>query len=336
MNQACDTLFYQGMNSSQTQALKYTGAAKITASTGEIMWCEGKNNLLPIHVITNLHVGDEIADVNLQPFATYMAMLNPVNLLGVVLTGLSNWLNGFHFISAANYGEPSVVYHAPVVSNISIGQESDIESHRKKYQSWLRRDDRQSSLILYGVSRGTAATFCAFAKEKYPEVKLVILEGAIDSVENILPKRAAKICSSEYLAQKTLSMMKSGLSMFTSYREDGPSPLSCVDDYPENIPTVFVTSIKDAEVPCENTKNIAQALAGRGKNDVYLLTLNHSSHPNYMFDHQEDRDRYEAFIHAIYKKYDLEHDAGLAEKGALILDDALLSTPKNRILPCRN
>jgi hypothetical protein len=55
-----------------------------------------------------------------------------------------------------------------------------------------------------------------------------------------------------------------------------------------------------------------------------------------MFDHQEDRDRYEAFIHAIYKKYDLEHDAGLAEKGALILDDALLSTTKNRILPCRN
>lgn len=323
-NQSCDTLFYQGMNTSQTQALKYTGSIKITATTGELMWCEGRNNLLPLNVISRLHIGEEIADVNLQPFSTYSSMFNPVNWLGVAITGLSNWLNGIQFATTAGYGDPSVVYHAPVLSNVSIGQETDIESHRKKYQSWLQREDRQDSLVLYGVSRGTATTFCAFAKEKYPEVKLVILEGAIDSVENILPKRVAKKCCTEFLTNKTASLLRSGLSFFTSYRTDGISPLSCLDDYPENVPTVFITSAIDTEVPRENTENIAHALAERGKNDVYLLTLQRSSHPNYMFDDQEDRDRYESFIHAIYKKYGLEHDAALAEKGEALVDSAAL------------
>jgi hypothetical protein len=50
-------------------------------------------------------------------------------------------------------------------------------------------------------------------------------------------------------------------------------------------------------------------------NDVYLLKLKKSSHPSYMFDDPEDRDKYEVFIHAIYKKYNLKHEPKLAEKG---------------------
>lgn len=90
----CDTLFYQGMNTSQTQALKYVGEQSILATTGELMWCDGRNNLQPLNVIYNLHIGTEIADVNLQPFSTYASMLNPVNVFGALMTWASNWLNG--------------------------------------------------------------------------------------------------------------------------------------------------------------------------------------------------------------------------------------------------
>lgn len=87
---------------------------------------------------------------------------------------------------------------------------------------------------------------------------------------------------------------------------------------------MFITSQIDKIVPCSNTENIANALAKKGKNDVYLLKLEKSSHPNYMFDDAKDRDQYEAFIHAIYKKYHLKHDSALALKGKPLLEKCLI------------
>lgn len=320
----CDTIFYQGMFGSQAQAVKYVGSTMVKATTGEYMWCNGRNNLAPLNVIPRLYIGKEIADVNLQPFSSYWGMLNPVNWLGVAFTWASNRLNGFKFAPAANPTPASVVFHAPVVSKFSVGQKTDTDSHQEKYLGWLAQENRTEGLILYGVSRGTAATFCAFANNKYSEVKLVILEGAIDSVENIIPKRVKSVCKSKFMTDQTVTWLKRGLSFFTSYNSDGQSPLSCVDDYPEGVPTVFITSKVDAQVPCENTERIATALAERGKNDVYLLKLERSSHPNYMFDDKDDRDMYENFIQAIYKTYGLHHDAEKAGKGEAYIEGCKL------------
>ncbi|MDX1901509.1 MAG: hypothetical protein SFW66_05835 [Gammaproteobacteria bacterium] len=313
--EVCDTLFYQGNLSSQTQVLKYTGDQKIQATTGDLMWCTGRNNLKPLNVIYSPYIGCEVADVNLHPFDSFGSVFNPVKLVGSVASRISNWNNGFHFSKPDHAGVGSVAFHSPVLSEVSIGQESDMVSHRKKYELWQENPDRTNGLILWGVSRGTAATFCAFSREKYPEVKLVVLEGAIDSLENVLAKRPAA---------KTL--LKS-LSIFVKnkYQSDGPSPLSMVSDFPEDVPVVFITSKADKEVPCENTENIARALAERGMNDVYLLVLENSSHPNYMFDHEEDRNCYECFIHAIYQKYQLKHDVILAARGEHLIDSYLLS-----------
>lgn len=325
----CDTLFYQGNGCSQTHALKYIGDQEIIATTGELMWCSGKNNLEPLKVIYNLHIGKEIADVNLHPFSDFISHFNPINVIGSICTFVSNWRNGFHFNAESKIGPESVVFHAPIISEISIGQESDMLSHREKYNSWLTKKDKTDGLILWGVSRGTAATFCTFAKEKYPEVKLVVLEGAIDSVEEVLPKRVANVFKSEYLSDRVTHIIKSGFRLFNKwnmiqYSEDGPSPLKSVDEFPEGIPVVFITSEVDTIVSCMNTQNIAHKLAEQGKNDVYLLKLKHSSHPNYMFDDRDDRDRYETFIHAIYKKYNLKHDSALAEKGESMIEQCTL------------
>src|SRR5690349_15905501 len=90
-DELCDTLFYQGNGSSQTQALKYVGNQTIIATTGELMWCTGKNNLPPLNVIYKLHIGKEIADVNLHPFNNYTSYVNPFKLLGSAVTRFSNW-----------------------------------------------------------------------------------------------------------------------------------------------------------------------------------------------------------------------------------------------------
>lgn len=325
----CDTLFYQGNGNSQVQALKYVGEQKIIATTGELMWCTGRNNLPPLMAIYKLHIGQEIEDVNLHPFDSYSAMLNPINIIGSTISWVSNWQNGFHFISPTNANTESVVFHAPILSNVSIGQETDMQSHRKKYERWLAKNDKTNGLILWGVSRGTAATFCAFAKEKYPEVKLVVLEGAIDSVQDVIPKRVSHLFKSEYISNKVTSAINTGFSFFNKwnlmkYDPNGPSPVKSVAEFPEGVPVVFITSKVDTVVTCGNTEKIAQALADKGKNDVYLLKLERSSHPNYMFDDPVDRNCYETFIHAIYKKYNLKHDPELAIQGDSLINACAL------------
>lgn len=327
-----NTIFYQGNASSQTQVLKYIGNDKVVATTGQTMWCTGRNNLKPINIATNVIFTPEIADVNLKPFDSYLSYLNPINWVASGTTYLCNRRNGFQFETLSAVPE-SVVYHVPLFKNISIGQRTDIESHKKRYQHWLASKDRHDIAVFLGVSRGTAATFCALAEENYEKAQLVILEGAIDSVENVIENRAKKLLH-PYLAPKAKNTITSAFRFFKDhnimqYDPDGPSPLKYVDRFPENIPVVFITSKADAIVPRENTERIARALADRGKNEVYLLILERSSHPNYMFDDEIDRKTYQNFIHAIYEKYDLQHNPKYAARGRHLLDQCLLKPIQN-------
>jgi hypothetical protein len=334
--EACDTLFYQGNGCSQTQALKYVGESKIQATTGELMWCTGRNNLPPLQVIYKLYIGCEIMDVNLHPFNSYISMLNPISLVASGMSWVSNWSNGYHFLSPPSPIEDSVQFHAPILSQLSIGQETDVISHQNKYICWQASEDKTQGLILWGVSRGTAATVCAFSKFKYPEVRLVILEGAIDSIDEVLSKRVSSYLKSDYLSHSVTGVLNTALSFFNQrnllkYKPGGLSPLKCVVDFPEGIPIVFITSKVDTVVSVVNTKNVAQAFVDRAKNDVYLLILERSSHPNYMFDDREDRDHYEQFIHAIYRKYHLKHELELASLGEKLLGVSTLFTIQHEV-----
>lgn len=327
----CDTIFYQGANSTQTQVMHYSGSQIIRATTGEFLCCHGRNNLKPLNVIFNLHIGEEIADVNLTPYAAYYDYLNPFKWLYTAVSWTKNYATGVHIHPAKNPLPESVIFHSPNLANMSYGQRSDIESHQRKYLSW-KENKKNDGLILYGVSRGTAATFNAYATYQYPEVKLVILEGAIDSMENILKSLARRLLRYESVANLTYEGLQTTVAFLNrnglfGYKREGESPLSLVDQFPENTPVVFITSKKDTIVPPENTKNIATVLNQRGKNDVYVLELNNSRHPCYMYDDKQDREQYETFIHAIYKKYGIAHDAECAQKGEPLVEQCLLIKP---------
>jgi len=327
----CDTLFYQGNTSSQTQAVNYTGGRPTIATTGERMWGIGCRGLPPLDVIHRLHLNPEISDVNLNPFDHWTSVFYPVTTIGSLARWTANQYSGCRIERPQMVQVESVRYHAPILSEISIGQETDMNSHRLKYNNWLNREDKTDGLILWGVSRGTAATFCAFAREKYAEVRLVVLEGAIDSVPEVLKRRATRLFGS-HLSGPATGIVNSGLTFFTKYRPDGPSPLKSIPEFPEGVPVVFITSRLDKEVPCANTENIAQHLADKNRNEVYLLRLEHCSHIGYMYDDRDDHDRYESFIHAIYKKYGLKHNPELADKGEASVEQSLVVPvqPENR------
>lgn len=314
------TMFYQGVACSQTQISKYIGENFIPMTTGDYVICRGRNNLKPINILFNPFIGAESKDVNLRPFDSFTSQFNPVKLVSASVSMAVNWYQGIEIYDAKTQyritGSKSV--HSINISELSLAQETDIASHFEKYQL-CKEPDPDVDIVAFGVSKGAATTFVSLAKKHaeghYSEVKLAVLEGCFRSVEDTFFFKALP---------PAWSIFNTGLSLFTKYQKDGPSPGNCVADFPENIPVVFITSEKDRVVPSWSTELLANDLAARGKNDVYLLKLKNSSHPNYMFDDPEDRDTYEAFIHAIYKRYKLPYIPTFAEKGEALLDKCLL------------
>eukprot|EP00028_Trichosphaerium_sp_Am-I-7-wt_P008479 CAMPEP_0168534822 /NCGR_PEP_ID=MMETSP0405-20121227/18227_1 /TAXON_ID=498012 /ORGANISM="Trichosphaerium sp, Strain Am-I-7 wt" /LENGTH=138 /DNA_ID=CAMNT_0008561799 /DNA_START=167 /DNA_END=583 /DNA_ORIENTATION=+ len=111
---------------------------------------------------------------------------------------------------------------------------------------------------------------------------------------------------------------------FPNFKIDGICPGSCVDDFPEGIPVVFVTSRVDEVVPNGSTKKLAFELARRERNQVYVIELLSSWHPHYPLQHTKDREIYTYGLHAIYKTHGLPYIEEFAQLGVDILKRARL------------
>lgn len=318
------TIFCQGVLHSFAQMGKYIGERVIVNFNGQTVECAGKNQLKPIDVLIEPYIGMEMRDVNLKPFSSWSSYLSPITWISYL--SISVYFNAFHYKvtdvdqeKIKQFG--SIKYHAPNTSEITLGQESDMESHLQKYKLWKQQAAPEDCLILYGVSKGAATTFNAFAKYKYPEVKLVILEGCYYSIEDLKQRWSAP----------TSKILSAGMSIFSKYRADGPSPAKSIADFPPGVPVVLVTSEKDELVHCASTEKLARELANRNQNEVFLLKLKKSGHPSYMFDDKNDREAYEGFIHAIYKRYGLPFNAAFAEKGEPLIEECLLRAEQMKL-----
>ena len=94
----------------------------------------------------------------------------------------------------------------------------------------------------------------------------------------------------------------------------GIAPIKLVSEFPKDTPVVFITSKIDEEVPYECTKNLAQALANAGHNEVYIIELEKSRHSWYAMDNAQDIELYLTAMHAIYKHYELPYIEEYASK----------------------
>lgn len=167
--------------------------------------------------------------------------------------------------------------------------------------------------ILYGVSRGAAATLNALATHRYDGVRLVVLEGCFDTVKSALHHQVGPLVApvSEFF-----------LSLLTDYSSGGPTPLGMASRVPTHIPVAFVTSLADNEVPWESTVRVAEEMRAAGHERVHVLKLRRSRHPHYVMDNQRDRDAYTYWLHALYKLYHLAYVPEYAEQGEDLLDES--------------
>lgn len=138
------------------------------------------------------------------------------------------------------------------------------------------------------------------ATEKYPRVRLVVLEGCFDSVEHVVFERYGSFMAGTMYGLLTTAIAK-------QHDPEGIAPIKLVSEFPLDVPVAFITSEKDKEVPPQCTRNLAMELVKAGHKQVYLHTLQHSPHPQYMMYNEEDAQNYQAFVHAVYKKHSLPY-----------------------------
>ncbi len=322
------TVFYQGMNSSQTQAAKYTGPDGFIATTGELV--VNKNG---IHTIQNVHVAPEIDEVTPAPRRSLQwsdLTLNPMSMINGLGKRLcyfavqrSNASYGTQILPTADQDpDYTIASHSLDLAKINIAQDGDINNHKKRFDCCVKKHP-ESDIIAYGVSRGAATTFqslATLAKEgrghDISKIKLCILEGCFDDIPTVMRKRHPRFFDSDWALQSAATVA----SKVISYQIDGPSPIREVEHFPRTVPIAFITSKVDPEVPAECTKNLAQALYDAGHPSVHLLTLEKSSHPRYMFDDKDDASKYQCFVHALYEKYGLPHIATYAQRGRALVE----------------
>ncbi len=321
------TVYYQGMNNSQTQGAKYTGQRGfISPTTGEHVVCSKS-----IDIINQIWVKPEIDEVVPAPTQRdwNSLMLQPKAFLyniwqrsHEIATGFGNRLSGITVVSRQDSKKltHTIASHSLAVSQINIAQEGDLASHRARFNSLLA-EHLDADTILMGVSRGATTTFIAAARlnkenpSQLKNTKLIQLEGCFDSVEHTMRERHPWLLKHDVC----VDALHTVASKVIAHERDGIAPIKVVEDFPKHIPVAFITSLMDKHVPAACTRELVKKLVESGHKEVYLLELKKSCHIGYMCDDAQDAADYQNFSHALYKKLNLPHIPEYAAAGRHLL-----------------
>lgn len=312
------TIFYQGNRQSQMQAAQRTGLKGFTATTGQHIACTSPKKCLEL--IENCYIGCEIDEVKLAP------VQGKVSFNDKLVQGMNKVVFKICSIKASKpIGNYDVSTHSVDVSKVNIGQQRDLDNHKKKYNLCCK-EHPQDDIILFGVSRGAATTFSAVACNNYDpnKVKLVVVEGCFDSVSNLIKEWTflSWLSKSKRIHKKLYNIVP---KVYPAYQKHGINPLANVEQFAkQGIPVVFITSKTDKTVPYSNTMRLAKATAQAGAT-VYVIELEHSSHSGYCSSNNKDRQKYQTILHAIYKRHNLPYIAEFAQKGEPFIESCTLS-----------
>ncbi len=303
-NQDVRTIFLQGMMDSQKQCAKFCGEKGMTATTGEHVICPTAKDL-----IYNPYIGKELDEIILHNEGQY-SWYNPLNYIGM----LQEWAfakqrkNYKYIISGTQPGKPSVATHAIDFFKLNFGQERDIEECSAKIDA-CDKEFPNAQKILWGTSRGAAGWFNAHAHKKYDNVKMLVCEGCFDTVGHTIEKRTP------WMLKKlgVHILFHYFLSAVTEYKVNGISPITSAEQFPEDVPLVFITSKADTDVAKECTYALMKKLKERNKNPIHCIKLNDSPHNYYSLGKGEDQNKYLRCMHRLYKKYKLPYIPQYAE-----------------------
>ena len=222
----------------------------------------------------------------------------------------------------------------------SLGQITDIRDHKRKYDALTILHPEISKVVLYGASRGGATTFSALAENQYKNVALCIIEGAPSSMSSVIKSYVSLVPGLSRFGAYFYNHLPVQLILGHQHKQDKASQArGHVERFPINVPLLVISSLKDGVVPVISTIRLALRVAAHriasnnsSAQPVYFLQLSDAGHNTYTELGTRDSQRYNRLIHAVYKMYNLPHDARLALEGEYELEKANLMTGANRTL----
>lgn len=200
------------------------------------------------------------------------------------------------------------IYNNPLwFTETSLGQDNEIARLSGVYKKVLMHT---KDIILFGLSRG-ASTVLNFVGSHAPSsVKAIVIESPFDSAATIIDQ----------------IMLKSGLSgmphswgeyaterIFRKYSRDGINPCHVLCNISHDIPILIICSREDSLVPYTSSVKIYDMLRALGHQNVYILITDYGKHAKILSG--IDGECYQAVTHAFFARYNLPHDAAIAEKG---------------------
>lgn len=315
-------LFAPGIHAAERHVAQYCQAYR--ASTGQLVYAD--NDFTVLGTSVQPVIFPEIIEhaTEVEPFKP-AHLFSWQKLLGHLYHSISvkrlktNERTNKLTVEKNENNEKDASKHAVRLSALNLAQEADIQTLSHSYDQLIEAQPEQD-IVLYGVSRGAATAFNFMATEyvnkEIKNIKAVVLEGCFDSVKNILKNKFKFI--GKYPLLQTWTEKIFG-SIYTGHNLEGIAPIKLVEQFPHEIPILFITSKIDTVVPHQCTWNLYRALKNAGHPQVYLLELKHSSHPHYMIENEYDRDYYQAAVHAFYKKFDLPYDPEKIPLGEVVL-----------------
>lgn len=318
LGQDSGVVFFQGADNSLAQASTYmVGSSFVSPNTQEIVSCNKG-----ITIFKNVCVDPELPEVVLaskEPMSLMEACLHPLKAFEESNSRKQYASSGIQIKSQINSSTTQTLSAFSIDhTKVTLGQMPDVLIQQERAKNFVIRFGNMPQ-IWAAQSRGAAVTLISAAlahkqnSELLKTVRLIFLEGCYGSVESdmhtITNSQFAITCANTYF------------SWWYAYKKNGINPFDVIKDFPRTIPTVFITSKADKQVPKEETDKLVSELVNEGYDNIYYLILEKSSHGNYVAD-PHDAQKYQAFCHALYKELFLPYLPDYALAGTKLIAEA--------------
>lgn len=170
------------------------------------------------------------------------------------------------------------------VTKFNLGQTSDIEAVNDEY----KKIPVDEEIIAYGTSRGSVAIVNWMAKHSPRNIKLLILESCLSSMDELLEQTETQTGLKYYVYK----LLKFTVPLTTNYKIGGEQAINNITKLPKDLPVLFITSIKDEIIPYQCTVSMYQKMVDHGYTNVHLCILNNCGHTDYVTNNANDRNKY--------------------------------------------
>ena len=194
--------------------------------------------------------------------------------------------------------------------NAAVAQEDDMKMLATAFNKSLK------PVVLFGESRGASTIInCLAGGLMRPElINGVVLDSPFDHAKNVMHFLITQFRLGEYVSPEAAEKLIPYI--YHNYKLLGTHPIDAIDSITDDIPMLLIASKEDRMVPWTCSIALYKRLRASGHSKVHLALLSHGSHGWLITG--KCADTYKSIVHAFYKHYGIQHNAVLAERGAVL------------------